>query len=296
MTFSNPRYDIMQTAPYQTDNNGRPISAACVGAVSPVEEGAALEPADDLSTPPVVPPGPGPITIGTVTVNTSNLNPAVGDTVTYTATHSGSATDIIDTFSAPGETFTGGTVTWANDGSTTVTCNSTSATAVDSPRQGSLQVTVAAAPTATISFTSFSSLSIPNGASLSRNSIYHFNGSPNGCTGSNTSPHLSWAVDDDTDVAFYNVVCEDVTSPWNHWGFEVDSTVTSVNEDADIESLSGGVVLENSWDAAFVTGSNPNGWGGPCPPGGTHTYRFTIDAHDSNGDVLATSSFDFTAS
>ena len=48
--------------------------------------------------------------------------------------------------SAPGETFTGGQVTWASDGATTVTATATSATATDSGATGTLPVTVAAAP------------------------------------------------------------------------------------------------------------------------------------------------------
>ena len=301
MTFSNPRYDVMQTAPYQTENNGHPISAACVGAVSPVEEGATLAPADDLIPPPVVPPNPGPINIGTVTINTSNPNPTVGDTVIYTATHSGSATDIVDTFSAPGETFTGGTVTWANDGLTTVTCKSTSATAVDSPRQGSLQVNVAAAGGGggggggTVSFTSFTSSSISDGQTLSANSAYHFNGSPNGCSGSNISPQLSWAVDDDTNVSTYNIAMTDITSPWLHWDVVVPKTVTTMAEGFDV-AAAGGTVNENHWESSGITGSATNGYGGPCPPGGQHNYRIQIFAVAADDSLLASSgTIDFTA-
>lgn len=85
-------------------------------------------------TPPV-------ISIGTVTV-LGDVSPTVGDTRTYTATSSGNAMDVVFTFSAPGETFTGGEVTWANDGATTVTCTATSATAGDSGASGTLAVTV----------------------------------------------------------------------------------------------------------------------------------------------------------
>ena len=300
MTFSNPRYDVMQTAPYQTENNGHPISAACVGAVSPVEENATLEPPDDLDTPPAGGGGGGgevPTTIGPVTVS-GDASPTVGDTVTYTATQSGTATDVQFTFSAPGETFTGGTVTWANDGATTVTATATSATANNSPQTGTRAVTVAPAGGGgggTVSFTSFTSTSISNGQALGSNSVFHFNGSPNGCTGSNTSPQLSWAVDDDTNVDTYRVTCNDITNPWLHWEFEVLKTTTSVIENVAAGDL--GDIQPNDWASNGITGSNANGWGGPCPPGGTHTYRLRVEALDNAAQVLATSDpIDFTAS
>lgn len=297
MTFSNPQYPIYQTAPYIDQSTGKDVRTALVGDSQPLEDQSVLELPDDYGVigGGTTPPGPGPgITIGTVTVN-GDTTVAVGDTVTYTASASGSAGDIVYTFSAPGETFTGGTVTWANDGATTVTATATSATATDSPQTGTRAVTVAAAPAPGVSFTSFTSSSISDGESLSSNSPYHFNGSPNGCTGNNRSPQLSWAVDDDSDVATYAIMVSDVTSPWVHWSASVPNTVTTMAEDFDVVGA-GGTVDQNSWDTAGVPGSNVNGYGGPCPPGSQHTYRMQVVALDAGGDPLATSDpIEFTA-
>lgn len=294
MTFSNPQYPVYQTAPWIDQSTGKDVRTALVGDTQPLEDQSVLElPTSygvtgggegDGGTPPV-------ITIGTVRVS-GDAAPAVGDTVTYTATRSGNSADTLFTFSAPGETFTGGTVTWANDGATTVTCTATSATATDSPATGTRAVTVSTAP---ISFTSFTSSSISNGASLSPNSIYHFNGSPNGCTGSNRSPQLSWAVNDDTNVTNYQVTVIDLSSPWSHWNITVPSTVTTMAEDFDVTGA-GGTITQNDWASNGISGSNANGYGGPCPPGGQHNYRIQAFALDNSGNVLASSStIDFTA-
>lgn len=299
MTFSNPQYPLYQTAPWIDQSTGKDVRTALVGDTQSLEDQSVLQLPDDYGVPGggTTPPGPGPgITIGTVTVN-GDATVTVGDTVTYTASASGSATDVVFTFSAPGETFTGGTVTWANDGATTVTATATSATATDSPQTGTRAVTVAAAPAPGVSFTSFTSSSISDGESLSSNSPYHFNGSPNGCSGNNRSPQLSWTVDNDTDVVTYTVQVMDLTSPWLHWAARVPNTVTTMAEDFDVVGA-GGTAFRNSWDNAGVSGSSANGYGGPCPPSGeTHTYSITVLAQDAGGDTLATSdTIEFTAS
>ena len=299
MTFSNPQYPVYQTAPWIDQSTGKDVRTALVGDTQPLEDQSVLELPTDYGVPGggTTPPGPGPgITIGTVTVN-GDATVTVGDTVTYTASASGSATDVVFTFSAPGETFTGGTVTWANDGATTVTATATSATATDSPQTGTRAVTVAAAPAPGVSFTSFTSSSISDGQALGANTVYHFNGSPNGCTGSNTSPQLSWAVNDDTAVASYAINVSDVTSPFLHWSVSVPNTVTTMAENFDVAGA-GGTVNQNDWDQFGVPGSNANGYGGPCPPSGqTNTYRIQVAALDAGGNALAISdSIEFTAS
>ena len=171
--------------------------------------------------------------------------------------------------------------------------------APDAPGKGTMTasqtITIPAAPAPGVSFTSFTSSSISDGESLSSNSPYHFNGSPNGCTGNNRSPQLSWAVDDDSDVDLYVVEMTDITSPWNHWNIEVPKTVTTMAEDFDVAGA-GGTVSPNDWDNAGVPGSNANGYGGPCPPGSQHTYRIQIAAITNLGALLATSDpIEFTA-
>ena len=290
MTFSNPQYDLHQTAPYIRNDSGHPISTAVVGGTTPVTDKAVLIPPAELEPMPPLPPT-DPV-IGNIIVQTNNANPNVGDTVTYSATNTGNANDVQYTFSAPGENFTGGVVTWANDGATTVTANASSATAVPNTATGTLAVTVGTGgggPAPSINFTAFSSTSFADGDTLSSNSPYHFNGSPNGCTGNNRSPQLSWTVDDDTNVANYQIEMDDITNPWVHWQCTVPSTVTTMAESFDVLGA-GGTFEQNSWALNGITGSDTtNGYGGPCPPGTQHQYRIRVLALDNGNNTLATS-------
>ncbi|BAQ94411.1 cell wall/surface repeat protein [uncultured phage_MedDCM-OCT-S31-C1] len=85
------------------------------------------------------------VTIGTVTIAGDQAVTA-GEERTYTATASGSATDVEFVFSAPGETFDGGTVIWQSAGVRQITCTATSATATQSPVTATLDVVVSARP------------------------------------------------------------------------------------------------------------------------------------------------------
>ena len=139
MTFSAPRVPPVLETQKVMVNEVEETPVACVdtsytdGVAPPI-----------INEPPGGDNGPVVVTIGTVTV-TGDATPVVGDTETFTATNDGTANDVVFTFSAPGETFTGGTVTWANTGATTVTVTATSATATDNPVTGTLNVTVGAA-------------------------------------------------------------------------------------------------------------------------------------------------------
>ena len=84
-------------------------------------------------------------TIGTVTIR-GDQTATAGEEVTYTAEADGSATDVEFTFSAPGETFDGGTVVWSTAGVRVVTVTATSATATQSPVTATMDVVVSARP------------------------------------------------------------------------------------------------------------------------------------------------------
>ena len=84
-------------------------------------------------------------TIGTVTIS-GDREATAGEEKTYTAEADGTATDVVFTFSAPGETFDGGTVVWSASGVRTITCTATSVTAAQSPVTATLNVVVSAAP------------------------------------------------------------------------------------------------------------------------------------------------------
>lgn len=90
------------------------------------------------------------------------------------------------------------------------------------------------------------------------------------CDGSNTSPALQWSGVPDSAKALALVVA-DPDAPggtFYHW-VVADIPTTTLGVDAG-GTPKGGVVAENSsGDAAYM---------GPCPPSGTHRYRFTVYA------------------
>ena len=85
------------------------------------------------------------VTIGDITVS-GDTTATVGEEKTYTAENSGTADDVVYVFSAPGETFDGGTVIWSSNGLRTVTASATSEDAGDPGASGSLNVQVSNAP------------------------------------------------------------------------------------------------------------------------------------------------------
>lgn len=90
------------------------------------------------------------------------------------------------------------------------------------------------------------------------------------CRGLNVSPPLAWSGVP-ADAAALALVVDDPDAPggsYVHWVVvDIDADTTSVSERA---LPSGGVQAENSGgDARYV---------GPCPPSGTHRYRFTVYA------------------
>ncbi len=88
------------------------------------------------------------------------------------------------------------------------------------------------------------------------------------CDGANISPPLSWDVGG---APFAALVVDDPDAPrgtYVHWVVvDIPAGVTSSAENA---APSGGVQVKNS--------AGKPSWTGPCPPSGTHHYRFTIYA------------------
>jgi Raf kinase inhibitor-like YbhB/YbcL family protein len=94
------------------------------------------------------------------------------------------------------------------------------------------------------------------------------------CDGEDVSPPLEWADAPDDTAAFALIVDDPDARGWIHWvAFGVDGTQTG--------GLPEG--FSSSPDAP-PQGTNDFrrlGWGGPCPPSGTHRYRFTLFSLDS---------------
>lgn len=97
------------------------------------------------------------------------------------------------------------------------------------------------------------------------------------CDGDDISPALSWSAGPDGTQSFA-LISEDPDAPmgtWTHW---VIWNIPA-NERALPEKVSGGKQLSNG--AMQGTSSFKKiGYGGPCPPGGTHRYFFKLFALD----------------
>lgn len=92
------------------------------------------------------------------------------------------------------------------------------------------------------------------------------------CTGQNYSPPLEW-VNTPSGTKSFAIVCVDPDGGnWVHWvQFNIPSSAISI--DAAVGGSSIGVKGRNDFGGL--------GYGGPCPPSGTHRYIFTLYALDT---------------
>jgi Raf kinase inhibitor-like YbhB/YbcL family protein len=97
------------------------------------------------------------------------------------------------------------------------------------------------------------------------------------CDGEDRSPELVWSGAPPATASFA-IVCDDPDAPrgdWVHWVlFDLPPEATRVPEGVppSAHPPAGGVHGKNSWGRL--------GYGGPCPPSGTHRYFFTLYALD----------------
>lgn len=84
------------------------------------------------------------------------------------------------------------------------------------------------------------------------------------CDGADLSPPLAWSAGPDGTQAYALVVDDPDARGWVHW-VAADVSGTSVAEGTEP-----GTPGRNDFGR--------NGWGGPCPPSGTHRYVFTVYA------------------
>ena len=98
------------------------------------------------------------------------------------------------------------------------------------------------------------------------------------CDGKDVSPPLSWSGVPG-EAKSLALICDDPDAPgktWVHW--------VLFNLPPRIEGLSEGVPARTSVSGGGVQGTNDFrkvGYGGPCPPGGTHRYQFKLYALDA---------------
>ena len=97
------------------------------------------------------------------------------------------------------------------------------------------------------------------------------------CDGEDVSPPLAWSGVPESAQSL-SLICDDPDAPvgtWDHWVlYNIPPASSGLPEavatDPTLES--GAVNGKNSWGRL--------GYGGPCPPGGTHRYFFYLYALD----------------
>lgn len=97
------------------------------------------------------------------------------------------------------------------------------------------------------------------------------------CNGADVSPPLAW-TDVPAGTKSLALICDDPDAPvgtWVHWVlFDLPPSLSGLPEGIPARPTleGGGVHGTNSWRRI--------GYGGPCPPGGTHRYFFKLYALD----------------
>lgn len=98
------------------------------------------------------------------------------------------------------------------------------------------------------------------------------------CDGKDTSPPLAWTSVPDRTKSLA-LICDDPDAPrgtWVHW--------VLFNIPADTKELTESVPAQETLPNGAKQGRNDFGkigYGGPCPPGGTHRYYFKLYALDT---------------
>ena len=104
------------------------------------------------------------------------------------------------------------------------------------------------------------------------------------CDGMDISPPLAWTSGPGGTKTFA-LICDDPDAPmgtWVHW--------VLFNLPADIIELRENVPPERELESGAKQGMNDFrkiGYGGPCPPGGTHRYYFKLYALDTEINLEA---------
>jgi Raf kinase inhibitor-like YbhB/YbcL family protein len=97
------------------------------------------------------------------------------------------------------------------------------------------------------------------------------------CDGADVSPPLSWTGFPDETESFA-LICDDPDAPvgtWVHWVFyDIPASVSDLPEHVSTDKN------PNVGGTQGVNDFRKIGYGGPCPPGGTHRYYFKLYALD----------------
>ncbi|MFQ5965417.1 MAG: YbhB/YbcL family Raf kinase inhibitor-like protein [Candidatus Scalinduaceae bacterium] len=104
------------------------------------------------------------------------------------------------------------------------------------------------------------------------------------CDGPDVSPPLSWAQSPEGTKSLV-LICDDPDAPmgtWVHWVlYGLSPNTLELPEGIPVEEVVLGGAKQGTNDFRRI------GYGGPCPPGGTHRYYFKLYAVDSELDLDA---------
>jgi len=102
------------------------------------------------------------------------------------------------------------------------------------------------------------------------------------CDGQDISPPLEWS-DVPAGTKTFALISDDPDAPsgtWVHWvAYNIPAGVTKLGENVQREKEFSNGMRQGSNDWPKV------GYGGPCPPGGTHRYYFKLYALDAALDA-----------
>ena len=105
------------------------------------------------------------------------------------------------------------------------------------------------------------------------------------CDGEDVSPPLEWSDAPDDTAAMALIVDDPDARGFVHW-VVVDMTGSHSG------GLAEGISASPDAPPQGVNDFSKVGWGGPCPPSGTHRYRFTLYALDAELGLARTPSAD----
>ncbi|MBI3292291.1 MAG: YbhB/YbcL family Raf kinase inhibitor-like protein [Elusimicrobia bacterium] len=98
------------------------------------------------------------------------------------------------------------------------------------------------------------------------------------CEGPDVSPPLSWS-DVPTGTKTLALIMDDPDAPmgtWVHWvAWDIPATARSLDEDIPKRDTLANGMKQGTTDFRRI------GYGGPCPPSGTHRYFFKLYALDT---------------
>ncbi len=102
------------------------------------------------------------------------------------------------------------------------------------------------------------------------------------CDGPDVSPPLEWK-NIPQGCRSLALICDDPDAPagtWVHWViFNIPPTIDGLEEGIPADEVLASGAVQGRNDFRRI------GYGGPCPPGGTHRYFFTVFALDTKLDL-----------